>query len=67
MWWLFLYVGLSTAGLLVLGVLAVRVFLAVQELGRQVAAGTEALTRASERLRRAAEPMAERTGEISRR
>ncbi|WP_329130220.1 hypothetical protein OG552_06455 [Streptomyces sp. NBC_01476] len=67
MWWLFLCVGLSAAGLAVLGVLAVRVFLAVQELARQVAAGTEALTRASERLRRAAEPVAERAGEISRR
>ncbi|MYS20452.1 hypothetical protein GA0115240_119647 [Streptomyces sp. DvalAA-14] len=67
MWWLFLYVGLSTAGLLVLGVLAVRVFLAVGELSRQVALGTEALTRAGERLSRAATPMAERAGEISRR
>ena len=66
MWWLFLYVGLSTAGILVLGVLAIRVFLAGQELAREVAAGTEALTRASERLRRAAEPVAERAGDISR-
>ncbi|BBA96153.1 hypothetical protein RVR_1324 [Actinacidiphila reveromycinica] len=67
MWWLFLYVGLSTAGLLVLGVLAVRVFAAVQALTHQVAASTDALTAASERLRRAAGPLAERTGEISRR
>jgi hypothetical protein len=66
MWWLFLCVGLSTAGLLVLGVLAVRVFLAVQALARQVATSTEALTRAGDRLRRAAEPLAERTGDISR-
>jgi hypothetical protein len=66
MWWLLLYVGLSTAGLLVLGVPAVKVFLAARELARQVAAGTEALTRASERLRRAAEPVAERAGDISR-
>jgi hypothetical protein len=66
MWWLFLYVGLSTAGLLVLGVSAVRVFVAVQALSRQVTASTEALTAASERLRRAAQPLAERTGEISR-
>jgi hypothetical protein len=67
MWWLFLYVGLSTAGLLVLGVLAVRVFAAVQALGRQVAASTEALTAAADRLQRAAAPLAERAGEISRR
>ncbi|WNI14783.1 hypothetical protein [Actinacidiphila sp. ITFR-21] len=66
MWWLFLCVGLSTAGLLVLAVPAVRVFLAVQDLAREVAAGTEALTRASERLRRAAEPVAGRAGDISR-
>jgi hypothetical protein len=67
MWWLFLYVGLSMAGLLVLGALAVRVFAAVQALAHQVTASTEALTAASERLRRAAVPLAERTGEISRR
>ncbi|MDX6355213.1 MAG: hypothetical protein QOF98_2116 [Streptomyces sp.] len=66
MWWLFLYVGLSTAGLLVLGVLAVRVFVAGQELARQVAAATDALTRASDQLRRAAEPVAGRAGDISR-
>ncbi|WP_225845695.1 hypothetical protein [Streptomyces sp. HPF1205] len=67
MWWLFMWVGLATAGLLVLGVLAVRVFLAVHELARQVAASTEALSAAGERLRRAAVPVAERAGEISRR
>ncbi|SEG54592.1 hypothetical protein SAMN05216223_106133 [Actinacidiphila yanglinensis] len=66
MWWLFLYVGLSTAGLLVLGALAVRVFAAVQALARQVAASTEALTAASDRLQRAARPLAERAGDISR-
>lgn len=67
MWWLYLYVGLSTAGILVLGVLAVRVFLAVRALAAQVGASTEALTRASERMQRAAQPVAERAGEISRR
>jgi hypothetical protein len=66
MWWLFSYVGLSTAGLLVLGVLAVRVYAAVEQLARQVAASAQALTAASERLRRAAGPVAERAGEISR-
>ena len=67
MWWLFVYVALSAAGLLVLGALAIRVFLAVQALARQVEAGTAALTAAGERLRRAAGPVAERGGEISRR
>ncbi|WP_405579416.1 hypothetical protein [Streptomyces sp. NBC_01190] len=66
MWLLIVSVGLATAGLLILGVLAIRVFLAVRELARQVAAGTEALTRASDRLQRAARPMAGRAGEISR-
>ena len=67
MWWLYLYVGLSTAGLLVLGVLAVRVFAAVRQLARQVGASTDALTAAGERLQRAAHPVAERAGQISRR
>lgn len=66
MWWLFLYVGVATGGLLVLGVLAVRVFAAVGELGRQVAASADALAVAGERLQRAARPVAERAGEISR-
>lgn len=66
MWWLYLYVGLSTAGILVLGVLAVRVFAEVQRLARQVARSTDDLTRAAERLSRAAEPLAERAGDISR-
>lgn len=67
MWWLMAYVGLSAAGLIVLGVLAVRVFLAGQELARQVGASTQALADAVERLQRDAEPVAERAGEISRR
>jgi hypothetical protein len=66
MWWLFFYVGLSTAGLVVLGVPAVRVYAAGRELARQVAAATDALTRAGDQLRRAAEPVAERAGDISR-
>lgn len=66
MWWLFVCVGLSAAGLAVLGALAVRVFLAVEALGRQVTASTAALTAAGDRLRRAARPLAERTGDISR-
>lgn len=67
MWWLFACVGLSTAGLLVLGVLALRVWAAVEELARQVARSTAVLAEAGERLARTARPAAGRTGEISRR
>jgi small-conductance mechanosensitive channel len=66
MWWLFAYVGLASAGLLVLGALAVRVFLAVQDLARQVAKSTQELAAAGERLQRAARPLAGRAGEIPR-
>lgn len=65
-WWLFLWVGLATAGLAVLAVAAARVFLAVRELARQVAASSAALTAASDRLQRAARPLARRAGEITR-
>jgi hypothetical protein len=65
-WWLFAYVGLSTAGLLVLAVPAVRVWAAARELARQVTAGTEALAAAGERLERAVRPLEERSGRIPR-
>jgi DNA-binding IclR family transcriptional regulator len=67
MWWLFLWVGLASAGLAVLTAAAVPVFAAVRELARQVAVSTEALSAAGERLQRAAGPVAERAGDISRR
>ncbi|MBY8880517.1 hypothetical protein [Actinacidiphila acidipaludis] len=66
MWWLFAVVGLSTAGLLVLGVLAVRVYLAVEELAGQVARSTQALTAATERLHQAAGRVGVQAGEIFR-
>jgi hypothetical protein len=66
MWWLYLYVGLATTGILVLGVFAVRVFAEVHGLARQVGRSTDELARATEELRRAAEPLAARSGEISR-
>jgi hypothetical protein len=66
MWWLFAVVGLSTAGLLVLGVLAVRVYLAVEDLARQVAESTRALSAATDRLQQAAGRVSTRAGEISR-
>lgn len=67
MWWLMACVAVSAAGLIVLGVLAVRVFLAGQDLARQVGVSAQALADAVERLQRDAEPVAERAGEISRR
>ncbi|WP_333767977.1 hypothetical protein [Streptomyces sp. IBSBF 2435] len=67
MWWLFLSVGLAAAGLMVLAVFTARVFAAVSGLAAQVAVSTEALTVASDRLQRAAEPVAKRAGEITRR
>ncbi|MGW3241261.1 hypothetical protein [Streptomyces sp. NPDC001070] len=66
MWWLYLYVGLATAGLLVLGVLALRVYAEVRGLARQVGRSTDRLRHASDDLRRAAEPLARGAGELSR-
>lgn len=66
MWWLYLYVGLATAGIGVLGVLGIRVFAAVQGLSRQVGKSSEEIARVSEDLRRAAEPLARRAGDVSR-
>jgi hypothetical protein len=66
MWWLYLYVGLATAGVLVLGVLGIRVFAEVQDLARQVGRSTGDLTRAAENLRRAAEPLAAQAGKAGR-
>lgn len=66
MWWLYLYVGLATAGLLLLGVLGVRVYGEVLRLARQVGRSSEILGRAAEELRRTAGPLAERAGEFSR-
>jgi hypothetical protein len=65
-WWLFAWVGLSAAGLVALAVPAVRVWTAARDLARQVAVSGEALAAAGERLQRAARPLAERTGQISR-
>lgn len=67
MWWIFLSVGLAAAGLLVLAVFAARVFTAVRELAAQVAASSEALAAAGDRLQRAAAPVAKRAYEINRR
>ncbi|MDX3850478.1 hypothetical protein [Streptomyces sp. AK02-01A] len=59
MFWPMLAIALGFCGIAVLGVLAVRVFLAAQRLGRQVAATAERINRAAEDLERAAERLAE--------
>ncbi|MFI9121863.1 hypothetical protein ACIGW0_21055 [Streptomyces bikiniensis] len=65
MFWPMLAIALGFLGLAVLGVLAVKVFLEVQRLGRQVARTTERITRAAEELEDAATGLA-RTGETLR-
>ncbi|WP_329320078.1 hypothetical protein [Streptomyces sp. NBC_01262] len=66
MWWLYLYVGLATAGILLLGVLGIRVFAAVQDLARQVGRSTDELSRASQDLSRVTEPLIRRAGDTAR-
>ncbi|MFH8839882.1 hypothetical protein [Streptomyces sp. NPDC017868] len=65
MFWPMLAIALGFLGLAVLGVLAVKVFLEVQRLGRQVAHTTERIQRAAEELETAAVGLA-RTGESLR-
>lgn len=66
MWWLYLYVGLATAGIILLGVLGLRVYAEVLRLSRQVGRSTDDLARACDGLRRAAEPLAGRARNTSR-
>ncbi|MFC8588941.1 MULTISPECIES: hypothetical protein [unclassified Streptomyces] len=65
MFWPMLAIALGFLGIAVLGVLAVKVFLEVQRLGRQVARTTQRITRAAEELEDAAADLA-RTGETLR-
>ncbi|MFE2295507.1 hypothetical protein [Streptomyces sp. NPDC059452] len=58
MFWPMLAIALGFLGVAVLGVLAVRVFVEVQRLGRQVTTTTERISRASEDLERAATRLA---------
>ncbi|MET9481487.1 hypothetical protein [Streptomyces sp. NPDC006638] len=58
MFWPMLAIALGFCGIAVLGVLAVRVFLEVQRLGRQVATTTDRINRAAEDLERAATRLA---------
>ncbi|MEU3839892.1 hypothetical protein AB0E88_07645 [Streptomyces sp. NPDC028635] len=53
MFWPMFAVAVGFVGLAVLGVLAVRVFLEAQRLGRQVADSTRRINRAAEDLERA--------------
>jgi hypothetical protein len=58
MTWPMLAVALGFCGIALLGVLGIRVFLAAQRLGRQVAATTERIGRVTEDLERAATRLA---------
>ncbi|MFE6285245.1 hypothetical protein [Streptomyces sp. NPDC057877] len=58
MFWAMFAVALGFSGLLVLGVLAVRVFLEAERLGKQVADSARRVNRAAEELERAAESAA---------
>jgi hypothetical protein len=61
MFWAMLAIGGGFLGLAVLGVLAVRVFVEAERLGRQVTQSAQRVSRAAEDLERAAEATA-RTG-----
>jgi len=61
MFWAMLSIAVGFVGLAVLGVLAVKVFVEAQRLGRQVADTTQQINRAAEDLERAAAGAA-RTG-----
>ncbi|WP_055535161.1 hypothetical protein [Streptomyces graminilatus] len=54
MFWPMVAIALGFLGLVVLGVLAVRVFVEAQRLGRQVADSARRINRAAEDLERAA-------------
>ncbi|WP_369198180.1 hypothetical protein [Streptomyces djakartensis] len=58
MFWPMFAVAVGFVGLVVLAVFAVRVFVAAQDLGRQVTDSARRISRASEDLERAAESAA---------
>ncbi|MEW9519032.1 hypothetical protein [Streptomyces tubercidicus] len=66
MLWPMIAIALGFAGIAVLGVLAVRVFVEVRRLAHQVGATSERIQRASEDLERAALPLASRMHEAGR-
>ncbi|MFF3395840.1 hypothetical protein ACFYW1_33570 [Streptomyces sp. NPDC002669] len=65
MFWPMLAIALGFLGIAVLGVLAVKVFVETQRLGRQVTLTTQRINRAAEDLERAATDLAA-TGEALR-
>ncbi|MFI8815629.1 MULTISPECIES: hypothetical protein [unclassified Streptomyces] len=65
MFWPMLAIALGFLGIAVLGVLAIKVFVEAQRLGRQVSATTQRINRAAEDLERAATDLAA-TGEALR-
>ncbi|MFJ7494833.1 hypothetical protein ACIQZB_27220 [Streptomyces sp. NPDC097727] len=58
MFWPMLAIALGFLGIAVLGVLAVKVFIEAQRLGRQVTRTTQRINRAAEGLERAATDLA---------
>ncbi|KAA6222882.1 hypothetical protein CP973_13965 [Streptomyces albofaciens JCM 4342] len=64
MFWPMIAVALGFLGLAVLGVLAVRVFVEVRRLARQVGETSQRIQRAAEDLERAAVPLAARGGRV---
>ncbi|GFE25806.1 hypothetical protein RB199_05400 [Streptomyces libani] len=66
MLWPMIAIALGFAGIAVLGALAVRVFVEVRRLARQVGATSERIQQASEDLERAALPLASRVHEAGR-
>ncbi|GAA2690769.1 hypothetical protein [Streptomyces lunalinharesii] len=66
MLWPMIAIALGFLGLVVLGVLAVRVFAEVRRLARAVGTATERIQRASEDLERAAVPLASRMHDLGR-
>ncbi|MET9094910.1 hypothetical protein ABZX72_22780 [Streptomyces cyaneofuscatus] len=58
MFWPMLAIALGFLGVAVVGVLAIKVFVEVQRLGRQVTTTTERISQASEDLERAATRLA---------
>ncbi|GAA3479178.1 hypothetical protein ACWD4L_24025 [Streptomyces sp. NPDC002596] len=65
MFWPMLAIALGFLGIAVLGVLAIKVFVEAQRLGRQVTQTTRRINRAAEDLERAATDLAA-TGEALR-
>ncbi|MFI1017168.1 hypothetical protein [Streptomyces sp. NPDC020965] len=62
MFWPMLAVALGFLGTAVLGILAIRVFIEAQRLGREVARTTERINRAAEELERSAADLARASG-----